>query len=192
MQLWPTTPHYSGHTFLDTTPTFPSLFLIGSAHNSSSVHTFDLISKSTTFTLEGVAGHTPECPLHSCNFLPDGAPSTEWCIATCGGPRGRICIWDSREKLGQPSLTFLPVSSQGDMSFSLALRGGGASPQAAAQLARLTASGRVDLFDFRIPSTPVGVATVSDTSYRFARSTDHTLPYIQVSISFCFPSVDHS
>jgi len=170
------------------TSVFPSLVLAGSAHSSRSLHIFDLASTTITFRLEGVAGHTPECPLHSCGFIPKGAPSTEWCIATCGGVRGAIYVWDFRGRSSQPAMTLPPIpNSQGPEEFSLALRGGGA----AAQLARLATGGREDIFDLRDPDSAVGVASVNDTSHedslistRFTGSTDHTLPCIQVSASY--------
>lgn len=201
--LWPTTPAPCGSILLDTSSSHPSLILAGSTHSFNSLRLIDLSSKDTIFQPQPAEKDDQSCCVHYCSFLPEGDSNEQ--LVTCSGPGGQIDVWDWRVSPKQATITLPPVSHLSHhtpLAYSVAVCGIGTTPSSAGsvQLARLAASGRLDLFDTRHPDSCLARATCSvscsssstcsscggqdfsaATNFtRFSQGGDHPLPCVKV------------
>ena len=215
LRLWPTTTSsLCGDILLDTSRSHPSLVLAGSTHSFNSLRLVDLTSKDTIFLPQLPEKDDQSLCIHYCSFLPVADSSKQ--LVTCSGRGGQIDLWDWRVNPGQAVITLPPLANQffqSPLAYSLAASGLGMTPSSSGsvQLARLAASGWLDLFDTRYPARVLASATCSGTSSsssscssggcgrqdfsaastftRFSQGGDHPLPCVKVIIYTIQPEI---
>ena len=160
LQLWPTAgPCVT--TLLDTSP---SHILASSTHSLGSLQLLDLTTKDTIFQLHLPTQSDRSSSVHHCSFLPGTSFGDE--LLTCSRPGGRIDVWDRRTtRPGTAAITFpcAPSLSLGTpLAYSLAATGSGGTQSAGSvHVARLSATGGLDLFDTRYPASVRARASVT-------------------------------
>lgn len=203
LQLWPTStaPAPCGNILLDTSFSHPSLILASSSHSLESLCLLDLASKNIIFKPQPSEKDDHSCCVHYSSFLPGAEADSNKLLVTCSGLGGQINIWDWRVSPEQAAISLAPItplSHHNPFAYSLAVRDVGATPSSSSvQLARLSASGRLDLFDARNLDCALARANVTtDTTScnaseqldlaaatnvtRFSQGSDQPLPCVKV------------